>query len=116
MVRPPDHDSLNDEVLCRPAANRRGGLLVDEEQFVITHAEDVSIVDGLALDALALELDAVGRTHVDDMVLTIHELDQCMLARDVGILDREITRLFSAPNDEAVLVDLEKLTLVVDCQ
>src|SRR5205085_7177460 len=61
-------------------------------------------------------LDAVGRAHVDHEVDAVLVLDHRVLARDVGILEREIARLLSAADDETVLRDGDLLTLIDDAE
>jgi hypothetical protein len=81
---------------------------------VIANAEHVALVDGLTLYTLAHVLHAVGRTHVDNEVLTTQKLDQRVLARHVRIFDGQIAALFAATDDEAVFGDRETLPHVVN--
>ena len=100
----------------------RGSELVEskslkrEAQLVIAHLEGVAVADHFALHALSVVLDAVRRTHVDDVVLPRQKLDHGVLTRHVRIFDGQITGLLAAADDEAVLRDLEDLTLVGDGQ
>src|SRR5262245_55361028 len=102
---------------ARPARNRlTTDSPIGEAQIVITDAEHVAFGDLLPGDALAVVLDAVGRAHVDHEVDAVLVLDHRVLARDVRILEREIARLLSAADDEAVLRDGDLLALVDDAE
>src|SRR5690606_36148363 len=92
----------------------RTASLVREPELVIADAKSIAFVDGFALNALSVVLDAVGRAHVHDVILAVEKLDHRVLAGHVGIFDRQVARLLAATDDEAVLVDPEHLTLVLD--
>jgi hypothetical protein len=81
---------------------------------VIANLHYVTIDDGLTSDPLTEVLDSIGASQIDDVVLTIFELDHGVLSRDVGILDGQITGLLATPNDELVFGDSERLPLVAD--
>jgi len=83
---------------------------------VVAHLEGVAIADHFALHALTVVLDAIRRTHVDDVILARQKLDHRVLAGHVRILDRQIAGLLAAADDEAVLRDLKDFTLVADGQ
>ncbi len=89
-------------------------LLVKELELVVAHAEAVSIVNVLPLYPLTFKLDAVRRTHVDDEILPVRELDERMLPRYVRVFDCEIARLLAAADDEPILIDGEYLAPVPD--
>ncbi len=48
--------------------------------------------------------------------MPVDELDDCMLAGHIGVLNRQITRLFTPPDDVAFLIDGERLALIADRQ
>ena len=79
---------LETRVRLRTGGSVEFALLIEEFELVITDAEPIPVVNVLALDPLALELDAVRRAHVDNEVLSVRELDQSVLSGYVWILDR----------------------------
>ncbi len=81
---------------------------------MVTDAEGIVVRDDLTGDALSVVLDAVGRTHVNHVVLAVEEFDHGMLPGDVGVLDGEVGGLFSAADDEAVFGDGVGLVVVPD--
>ena len=72
----------------RRAETLAGLLPVRQAHFVIADTVDVAFADRTARDALAIVFDAIGRAHVDHVVLTVQKLDHRVLARDIGIFDR----------------------------
>ncbi len=86
------------------------------KQLVIADAEDVAVLDGFALNALARKFDAIRRTHVDHVEISPGEFDQGVLARNVRIADRKIRGRLPSSDDEAILGYLKRLSLVVDGQ
>src|SRR5690606_22172097 len=85
------------------------GSVKREAELVIADPEHVALADRPALHALAVVLDAVRRAHVHDVVAPVRELDHRVLAGHVRILDRQITGLPPATDDEALLGDRENL-------
>src|SRR5690349_3890329 len=57
------------------------GLPVGEPHLVVADPVEIPFHDGLPGDALAVELDAVGRAHVHHVVLPVEELDHRVLPR-----------------------------------
>ncbi len=81
---------------------------------MVTNTHDIAIGNCTTLHALPLIFDSVGRTHIRDEILPIDEFDQGVLTGNVRVLNRQITRLFTAPNDVAILIYGERLPLVSD--
>src|SRR5690606_31581625 len=79
----------------------------------IAHAEHVTLVDGLSLHALSVELHAVGGAQIDHEIVATKEFHHRMLSRHVWIFDCEIGGLFSAPDDELVFGHGEALSVVI---
>jgi hypothetical protein len=86
--------------------------VVREGEIVIADPEHVTFRDLFSSDALPVELDAIGRPHVDHEVRPVLELDHRVLARHVRILQSQIARLLAAADDEAVLRNGKPLSLV----
>src|SRR5690606_26965593 len=93
-----------------------GRLAHGTVQLVIANPEHVTVLDRFALHPLTAELDAVGGTHVDHVEVAAGELDQGVLARDIGVADREVGRRFAPSNDESSLGHGVGLTLKEDSE
>ncbi len=82
-------------------------------KIVVANAELVTGGDRLALQPLAVELNSVRRAHIHHEVLPVEALHHGVLTGDVWILDRQVARLLTAADDEAILVHLVPLPAVV---
>ena len=97
-----------------PLCELRSGSLSGEGEFVVTNSKHITLADGLALHALPVEFNPVGRPQVHQVICAIGELNHCVLARNVGIFDRQVACLFAATDDEALFGDRKTLSQVVD--
>src|SRR5690606_28850987 len=87
-----------------------------EADIVIAQAVGRPLLDEVVVDPLPVELYAVGALEILDEVLAVAAHDGAVSAGDVGVLDREIGVLRTAPDDELVLIDLVDLPLEVQVQ
>lgn len=95
--------------ICEDSAHRA-------EQFMVADAKDVTILDGLALDTLTAELDAVRGAHIDHVEIPSGKFHEGMLPGDVGVANGEIRTCLTATDNEAILCHLKWSPLVVDCE
>ena len=88
-------------------------LLDREMKIVVANAELVTGGDRLALQPSSVELNSVGRAHVHHEVLSIEALHHGVLTGYIRILDRQVARLLSTADDEAILVHFVLLSAIV---
>jgi hypothetical protein len=90
---------------------RAQALSVGEAQLVVTQIEGIALFHPLVLDALAVELDAVGGIEVFDVPAAAPEDHGAVLAGDVAVADGEIGLLAAATDDELLAVDAVPLPI-----
>ena len=84
-------------------------LPVGKTQFVVAEMEDIAFIYSLVVYAHAFVVDAVGTAEVLNIVRTVTTNNRRMLSRDISILDRQVARFGTPPDDELVFVDRNAL-------
>ena len=82
-------------------------LSVGEHELVIANTKEVPFIDLLTEGLLTVELDSVGRAHIDDKISFGVFFDDGVLSGDVGIFQEQIAPLLAAANDKTLFIDCD---------